>query len=314
MILSAGLSPAWQNTLVFDRVRRGEVNRAREAHWNASGKVINAARAVQRLGGGGPGSPLCPGIALTVLGGPAGGAIASALSAENLRLRSVQSRTPTRVCTTMIDRSDGSITELVENAGPVAAAELEEFESVFRREAPLARAVVLTGSLPAGAPPGTYRSLLSAVSVPAILDARGEELLAALELRPFLVKPNREELGKTVGRPILDEAALREAMADLNRRGAQWVLVSQGRDAVWAHGEGKYYRFRPPQVPAVNPIGSGDCLAGGIAWATAEGASPLEAIRIGIAAGADNASVLLPGDIDRERVDRLSREVAWEEV
>ncbi len=312
MILSAGLSPAWQNTLVFDRVRRGEVNRAREAFWTASGKVINAARAVQRLGGGGPGSPLCPGIALTLLGGPAGSAIASSLAAENLRLRSVQTRTPTRVCTTVIDRSDGSITELVENAGPIAAAELEEFVAVFGREAPLARAVVLTGSLPAGAPSGTFRSLLASVSAPAVVDVRGEELLAALELRPFLVKPNREELGKTVGRLVIDEAALREAMADLSRRGAAWVLVSQGRDTVWAHGEGKFYRFRPPEVPAVNPIGSGDCLAAGIAWATAEGASPLEAIRIGIAAGADNASVLLPGDIDRERVVRLSGDVAVE--
>jgi hypothetical protein len=62
MILSAGLTPAWQHVLVFDRFRPGEVNRAREAHWCASGKVLNAAVAAHRLGG--------PVLALAAAGGP----------------------------------------------------------------------------------------------------------------------------------------------------------------------------------------------------------------------------------------------------
>ncbi len=41
MIVVAGLSPAWQQILSFDELRWGEVNRARSAHWCASGKVLN---------------------------------------------------------------------------------------------------------------------------------------------------------------------------------------------------------------------------------------------------------------------------------
>ena len=51
MILAAGLSPAWQQFLVFDSFRYGEVNRAREAHWCTAGKVCNAGNAAHHLGG-----------------------------------------------------------------------------------------------------------------------------------------------------------------------------------------------------------------------------------------------------------------------
>ena len=50
-ILAAGLTPAWQQVLVFDAFTPGAVNRAREVHWCASGKVLNAARALHHLGG-----------------------------------------------------------------------------------------------------------------------------------------------------------------------------------------------------------------------------------------------------------------------
>ena len=50
-ILCAGLSPAWQQVMVFRSFRYGEVNRAAEVHWLAQGKVINAAIAAHHLGG-----------------------------------------------------------------------------------------------------------------------------------------------------------------------------------------------------------------------------------------------------------------------
>ena len=62
MNLSAGLTPAWQQILVFDRLSPGEVNRAREAVWCGSGKVLNVGLAVHHLGG--------PSLTLAPLGGP----------------------------------------------------------------------------------------------------------------------------------------------------------------------------------------------------------------------------------------------------
>ena len=50
IILAAGLTPAWQRTMVFDVFHPGGVNRASEVHECASGKVLNVAMALQALG------------------------------------------------------------------------------------------------------------------------------------------------------------------------------------------------------------------------------------------------------------------------
>jgi 1-phosphofructokinase family hexose kinase len=244
------------------------------------------------------------GLALTVLGGSTGDATRAALAAEGLDTAIVRTQAPTRVCTTVIGRAEGSVTELVEEAGALTPEELDAFRARFRTEAASAQAVVLTGSLPTGTPPDFFRTLIEGIAAPVVFDVRGPELLAVLPLKPFLVKPNREELARTVGHPIDGETALQAAMHEVARQGAAWVVVSQGGNAVWALGVGRFYRIRPPAVETVNPIGSGDCLAAGIAYGTAQGLPPLEAICLGIAAAADNVASLLPGHIDSASVQR----------
>jgi tagatose 6-phosphate kinase len=116
---------------------------------------------------------------------PLGGYPRDQISAEFQRmgvpLRWVPTEASTRVCTTIIDRGDGSITELVENGRPLAPGELDEFRHVFADEAARAEVVVLIGSLPAGVPDTLYRELLERVSCPVVLDFRGDGLLSVLD-------------------------------------------------------------------------------------------------------------------------------------
>ena len=189
MILSAGLTPAWQQILVFDRFRPGEVNRAAEVHW-CLGQGVQREIAVHHLG---------PSL---VLAWPADRPWWDPRDAGiGVPLEVVETGSATRVCTTVLDRSSGTITELVENGRPVSEAELDAFWQAMAAAAPRAEAVVLIGTLPAGAPQTYYRRLLECVSAPAVLDFRGQGLTGALDLEPCVVKPNREELAQTVGRP-----------------------------------------------------------------------------------------------------------------
>lgn len=306
MILAAGLTPAWQQILVFERLELGEVNRAREAHWCASGKVLNVGVALAHLG--------AESQTITLAGGLAREAIQRELIGLGIRQTLVPTHWSTRVCTTILDRATGRTTELVENAGPVTAEELATFSSVFSQAAAAAELVVLTGSLPAGTPETFYRDLISRSSTAAgtrvLLDARGPELLAALERRPFLVKPNREELAKTVGRPLATESELLDAMRWINERGAEWVIVSAGRDALWARSHaGQCFRLEPLSVETVNPIGCGDCLTAGIAWGLSTGHDLVASLKLGIAAAAENAAALLPARLDPQHVLELAEQV-----
>jgi tagatose 6-phosphate kinase len=304
LILAAGLTPAWQQILRFDDFRVGEVNRASDVHWCASGKVLNVGIALAHLG--------APSETIAPLGGPALAEIDREFTSLGIRRRWIETHWSTRVCTTILETQTLRATELVENAAPVTAAELEEFATAFAESAAEARLAILTGSLPSGVARVFFRDLALSAGCPVILDMRGQELLEALPCRPFLVKPNREELVQTLGRDIAGDAQLRDAMQGLNDRGAEWVVITQGAGPVWASSRGRFYRFMPPQVEVVNPIGSGDCLAAGIAWGLFGGSQPLDAIRLGIAAAAENVGQLLPGRLDPQRVSRRAESIVKE--
>ena len=151
-ILCAGLSPAWQQLMVFRSFRYGEVNRAAEVHWLAQGKVINAAIAAHHLGG--------PALAVAPLGGSPLALIERELAELGLARRWVVTQLPTRVCTTILDQATETMTELIEESRPLAPAELDEFRRVYAEEAARAAVVVLTGSLPIGTPSSLYRELV----------------------------------------------------------------------------------------------------------------------------------------------------------
>lgn len=331
MILAAGLSPAWQQIVLLDRLNVGQVNRAREMHWCASGKVINVGLALNCLSsgpvddsagvppsGGGLDNPPEGGTptkckiearTLATIGGSIGGAIRRQFAAMDVPARWIDTDSPTRVCTTILDASAGTTTELVQNAAPISTSELAQFQDAYREEAAQADVVVLTGSLPAGVPTTFYRDLLAATPGRVILDAQRETLLAALERRPFVVKPNREELGNTLGGRLDADEQLHAALRELCRRGATWAVVSDGKQRVWIGSEQSIWSAQPPPVEVINPIGCGDCLAAGIAVALARGEGVPEAVLYGMAAAAENARQLLPARLDPQRVDEWRSQI-----
>ncbi len=306
MIVAAGLTPAWQHILVLDDFQPGAVNRARQAHWHASGKVLNVGIAVARLEG--------PCVIVSVLGGPARESIEQQIDELGISSRFVASLAATRTCTTILD-AEGAATELVENAAPLSTSELEETKHNIIIEGRDAEVLVLTGSLPAGTPETLFRDILKEVACRAVLDIRGPELLSALEQDPLVVKPNREELAATLGRPLDSDDALRGAMKELHDRGAQWVVVSDAQRPIWISDSQKVFRIQLPKIgKVVNPIGCGDAMTAGIAWSLRTGREPLEAIRFGVAAARDNVSRLLPGQLDKARIDQLLPSVMVETV
>lgn len=292
MILVAGLTPAWQQIAVLDRLQVGEVNRARKVHWCASGKVLNVGLALTQLGA-------CVRTLSLVGSGASGEAMKRDMADLGVQVRWVDSLARQRVCTTLLDQATGHTTELVENFAAATEAELAAFESAFAEEAAAANIeyLILTGSLPSGTPSDFYSTLLSRTRAPAILDVRGAELLAALPHRPLIVKPNREELAQTVGRELSADEDVWLAMSDLNDRGAEWVVVTNGSHEVFASHKSERHRFTPPSVKAVNPIGCGDCFTAGLSAALQRGSTMPAAIRLGISAAAQNAEQLLPARI-----------------
>lgn len=286
MILAVGLSPAWQQILSFDELSLGEVNRAKAVTGCASGKVLNVGCALHQLGV--EAKTLCP------IGGAMGQQIRADFDSMGIAVRWMPSDIPTRSCITLLDDGTSQTTELVENCATISDQELSEYLEAFTEEAAAASVVVMTGSLPQGASADFFQRMLERTTAKAVLDIRGAELEKTLPLHPHVVKPNREELSKTVGRTLSSEPEIVAAMTELRDRGAEWVVVSQGPDPLLALGPDGLLKISPPQVRVRNPIGCGDCLAAGIAAGISRNAPMRQALEWGVAAAAENATTLLP--------------------
>ena len=173
------------------------------------------------------------------------------------------------------------------------------------------RQLCLSGSFPAGAPIRFYADLVheaNSLGVITIVDAQGAPLLEALKEKPFLVKPNVDEAFATLGltRGGDDRTDAATAVAALQEAGAEWALVSMGKAGSLLGGGGGLWHITPPHVEAVNAIGSGDSLTGGLVYAHIRQGKPIpEAAVFGTACAAANCLSLTSGVVDPKEVERL---------
>jgi tagatose 6-phosphate kinase len=308
MIFCLGTTPVMQRTLVFDRVHLDAVNRAVDVRETGSGKSINVARVLHVLGE--------EVVASGFLGGDTGKFVREDLDRAGVCHDFVSVAPKTRTCVTVVDRGGGMTTELVEESKEVEKPAWGKLRGRVAEHLPRAKVMVLSGSLTPGAPQDFYGYCVNRATecaANAIVDAAGEPLRRALAARPLVVKPNRAELAKTLDTPIESDDALREAMKQMVALGPHWVVVTQGKDgAVVCDGE-RCWLVRSPRVKAVNPIGSGDSLAAGLASAISRGQRMPEACKLGIACGAANAMTLTPADVRPDDVAELLQRVEIED-
>ena len=306
MIVCLGTTPVLQRSMVFDRVTPDGVNRATAVYDYASGKSPNVARVLHTLGE--------PVTVVVFAGGDRGAAFLRDLDAAGIVHGFVNVAAPTRQCVTVIDRSAGTATELVEESTAVMPGDWERLYELIDALLPDATGLVLSGSLPPGAPQDFYLSCLRRTkgrAIPAVLDTRGEPLRLALGHDNFVAKLNREELAATVGRELeSDDDVLAAARVAAPSGGAMVVtLGALGAIAVDARGA---WRVRVPRVATRSAVGSGDAFAAGLAAELVRRQPLAESCTLGSACGAANAMTDLAGHLALEDVERIRPQVRVE--
>lgn len=255
MIVTVTANPAVDVTYEVDALVPGRSLRVSRVWERPGGKGLNVSRVLRGLGE--------PTLAVAPLGGPTGRWIARSLTGDGHRLRAVPVDGTTRRTLTVV----GADTTVLNEPGPrLSADELAALTEAVRDALTGARALVLSGSLPPGAPDDLYAELVRVAArarVPAVVDAAGPALLAAAAAGAAVVKPNAAELRATTGGCGADAARR------LLRAGARSVVVSLGSRGLLAfHGD---RGWRADAVPGVtgNPTGAGDAAAAAIALGTA---------------------------------------------
>lgn len=299
MIVTVTLNPSVDRTIEVTDLARGAVLRALSSRLDAGGKGVNVARAMAIHGH--------KAVAVVACGGAEGAQLLALLAgATGLDVRAVAIAGATRSNVTVVE-ADGTTTKLNEAGPSLSAAELEAVADATVDAAAAAGWVVLSGSLPPGAPDrwyGDLRRRLAACGCKVAVDTSGAALAGVVAAAPDLVKPNREELAELAGRPVSTVADAEAAAGDLRRRGVAAVLVSLGAAGAVLVEPGGRWHATAPAISARSSVGAGDALLAGFLASGAEGPAALrEAVAWGsAAAGLPGSAMPRPTDIRRHGI------------
>ncbi|MFC9708698.1 1-phosphofructokinase [Paenibacillus sp. NPDC056933] len=293
MITTVTLHAAIDRTLYVDKFGVDQVHRVTREVNEPGGKGNNVAKVIRQLGG--------QVTATGMIAGNNGVFIESSLTERGIRTSFIQSAGESRVCLNIVDESSGSSTELLGQGPTMSEAEVEAIKEKVQGLATQSSMVVMSGSLPPGAPDTLYAELIHIVrsaGARAFLDTSGTAFRVGLSAAPHFVKPNEQELAEWLGhkpRDVNEWACSAHRLAD---QGIDEVCITLGSDGALAILNGKAYMVKPPSIQPLNTVGCGDAFVAGMAYAGERGDSAESRLRTAVAAAAANAMSSKAGDID----------------
>lgn len=196
----------------------------------------------------------------------------------------------------IIDRRS-MLTEICDASSEIAIENQEALINLISRYSEKCEGVVVSGALPRGMSAEYYNRILSAVpsGVPKIVDADGESLLQALKCGITLVKPNLQELERTLKRKISSKDDLLKACREILDMGSKYVLISLGKMGAIISDGNKSLHCKSVNVAMNSTIGAGGGMVAAATSALLKGGSMEDILRCGIAAG--TAAVTSPDSI-----------------
>jgi 1-phosphofructokinase len=277
---------------------------AAELHLHAGGQGYWVAQLMAELG-----VTVC---LVAPIGGEVGEALQQMLDQSTIQLRTIGSSGSNGWY--VHDRRSGERVEVAARASaPLSRHELDELYEAALVEGLDADVCVLAGpGLEPVAPPRLYERLAADLHESqrcVIGDLSGASQEAALRGGLTMLKVSEEEL---VQDGKLDETTLEcvvTAADELQRAGAETVVVTRADKGVVAFAEGQVMVVAGPRLRVVEARGAGDSFTAGLAAAVGGGSSLVEGLRIGAAAGSLNVTRRGLGTGVREDIERLASHI-----
>lgn len=299
MIYTVTINPSLDYHLLVPSFCAGTINRAAEENIFPGGKGINVSAVLRNL--------MVPTTALGFTAGFTGEKIRSMLDCQGVKNDFIQ--LPEGMSRINVKVSSDSETE-INGSGPKIT--LSHIEALFEKLAKLKDQdiVVLAGSVPASLPKSLYGQIagrLKPTGAKVVVDAAKELLTGALGRCPFLIKPNRFELGEIVGKDLDTEEKITEAAKQMKDQGAVNVLVSMGEaGAMLLDKNGVFHRRCAPRGQVINSVGAGDSMVAGFLAGYLNSGVYEEAFKWAVCAG--SATVFSKGLASRDRIEALMRQ------
>jgi 1-phosphofructokinase family hexose kinase len=296
-IVTLTLSPAFDIHCTADELVLDHENIAAVTDRDAGGKGVNISRALHAYG--------VANTAVIVAGEENGEAFLSTLARDGIEAVAIY--TPGRIRENItVHTANGKETRLSFQGSPAPLDLMGRVAAVTDALCPAGSLLTLTGRVPDGLPLDSvkdYVRALQARGVRVVIDSRSFSLSDLIEVKPFLIKPNEEEIATYMSREIgTADEALAAARA-LHAEGIENVMISLGgAGAVLCCAAGEFAAAAPKITP-LSTIGAGDSSIGGFLAAMANGLDAEACLQTAVAFG--SAACLTRGTRPPKKEDIL---------
>lgn len=307
MILTVTANPAIDRVYFVKDFVMGEVRRPEGMKCTAGGKGLNVARVAKIMD--------AEVGAMGFVGGYNGEFIKQEIGKLGINDEFTQIEGETRNCINISDEN-GLSGEILEKGPEISPMEAEAFIKSFEKNIESYDIVSVSGSLPKGLDSSFYAELVKCANKNGkkiIVDTSGQTLKDVIKTKPYMVKPNKDELSAYLGRSIESFDDIIDALKILKAEGIEVPLITLGKDGAMAYADGKTYKFTTPYVTVKNTVGSGDSTIAGIVTGLDRGMNVIDSIRLGMAAGTANTQFEETGLVSKELVEKYYNETTVEE-
>ncbi len=296
MIYTLTFNPAIDYVMRLNELTLGRTNRSQKEEFYFGGKGINVSVVLKELD--------IPSKALGFVAGFTGAAIENGLQTMGIdtdfvHLCSGNSRINVKLYAAEETECNGQGPDISIRALDALLQKLDTLQE--------GDMLVLAGSVPHTLPKDIYEQILFRLQnkgVRYVVDATKELLQNTLKYKPFLIKPNLQELEELFECKITSEEQLAELATKLQAMGAQNVLISMaGNGAFLLDADGKQYRMGVPSGTVQNSVGAGDSMVAGFLAGYLQKNDYAYALKLGTACG--SATAFSPGLAKRVLIDIL---------
>ena len=300
MIYTITFNPALDYISQVENFKIGKINRTKTEKILPGGKGLNVSTVLKNLG--------IESTALGFIAGFTGKELKRNIEEKGIKTDFIKvEKGITRI---NVKISSNEETALNGN-GPEITEEdinklLEKIEKITKEDM-----VILAGNIPRCINNDIYEIICKTLernNVTFVVDATKELLINVLKYKPFLIKPNKEELEETFKEKIETKEEIIVHAKKLQLIGAQNVLISLGGEgAILLTTEGKEFYSKAPKGKVLNTVGAGDSMVAGFIAGYEKSGDFEQAFKMGIATG--SASSFSMNLATAEEVANLLKEI-----
>jgi len=187
-----------------------------------------------------------------------------------------------------IHSSDGRETRISQDNFHLSPDILDKLLEELKKSIDQNTILVFAGRIPKGLSKGRVIGFLQELRKGAcllVVDSNSFSMEELLRIRPWLIKPNEQEIESLIGERVNTLEQAKRAAVKIHDMGIDNVIISMGKEgavmasAEWSGG------VRAPSISPVSTIGAGDSMIAGFIGAYSQGLDRKECLKNAVAFG-----------------------------